>query len=184
MPRGEIPTYEYQLTLHGFTQYVRVKPIIRETNFLTGGGFFLRRSALIGDEELFDARIRMYCEDAELSLRLAKRGGKLMYAPSSMIFHCQVAKNAKSLGDLKQLLKITWNRFYVLSKHSSPGDFLRHYPRYLIGIVGKMDHLGLPKSKKFLAQLVGGCLAIPLSPFLPYWLWLSLCFLKESRRSA
>lgn len=182
--REDIPTYEYQLTSYGFVQYVGVEAVIRETNFLTGGGFFIRRSSLKEKEDLFDPKIHMYCEDTELSLRLRKRGGILMYAPKSIIFHCQAPKKAGSFRDLKKLLKITWNRFYVLSKHSFPMDFLKHYPLYLIGITKKMDHLGLPKSKGFLAYLVGGCLTIPFSSLLPYWLLCSLCFLKESRRNA
>jgi GT2 family glycosyltransferase len=182
--REDIPAYEYQLTPYGFTQYVRVKPSVRETDFLTGGGFFLRRAALEEGEELFDPRLHMYCEDTELSLRLRKRGGTLMYAPKSIIFHYQAPKKVDSLYEIKKLLKVTWNRFYVLSKHSFPMDFLKNYPLYLLGITKKMDHLGLPKSKGFLAYLVGGCLTIPFSSLLPYWLLRSLCFLKESRRNA
>jgi GT2 family glycosyltransferase len=167
----DLGAYEYQLTAYGFTRYVRVDPILRQTNFLTGGGFFLRRSALKEGETLFDPRIQMYCEDTELVLRLKKRGGILMYAPKSIIFHCQAAKKAESFGELKKLLTITWTRFYVLSKHSRPMGFLRYYPLYLVGIAKKMDHLGLPSSKKFQAYFIGGCLALVFLFFLPYWLW-------------
>jgi GT2 family glycosyltransferase len=170
MAREDIPAYEYQLTLYGFAQYVQVEPVFRETNFLTGGGFFLRRSALEEGEELFDPAIHMYCEDTELSLRLRKRGGRLMYAPKAILFHSQPAKKTKSFGELKKLLKITWNRFYVLSKYSHPMDFLKHYPLYLAGIVKKMDHLGLPKSKRFQAYLTGVGLTVPFFFLLPYWL--------------
>jgi GT2 family glycosyltransferase len=153
---------------------------VRETNFLTGGGFFLRRSALKEGEELFDPGIQMYCEDTELALRLKKRGGTLMYAPKSIIFHRQAAKKARSFGELKKLLKITWNRFYVLSKHSRPIGFLRHYPLYLMGIVGKMEHLGLTRSKKFPAYLIGGCLTLGFLSLLPYWVWHSHISTKEN----
>jgi GT2 family glycosyltransferase len=180
MARKDIPAYEYQLTSYGSTRYVRVKPIVRETNFLTGGGFFLRRSALKEGEELFDPGIQMYCEDTELALRLKRRGGTLIYAPKSIIFHCQAAKKARSFGELKKFLKITWNRFYVLSKHSRPIDFLRHYPLYLIGIVGKIEHLGLPRSKKFPAYLIGGCLTLGFLSLLPYWVWHSHISTKEN----
>ena len=176
----DLPAYEYQLTAYGFTRYVRVNPILRQTNFLTGGGFFLRRSALEEGEVLFDPRIQMYCEDTELALRLKKRGGILMYAPKSIIFHCQAAKRVRSFGELKKLLKITWNRFYVLSKHFRPREFLRNYPLYVIGIIRKMDHLGLPRSRKFDAYLTGGCLTLVFLSLLPYWLWHShACNKKE-----
>ena len=181
MSRKDIPTYEYQLTSYGSTRYVRVKPIVRETNFLTGGGFFLRRSALKEGEELFDPEIQMYCEDTELTLRLKKRGGTIMYAPRSIIFHHQAEKTASSFGELKKLLKITWNRFYVLSKHFRPVEFLEHYPLYLVGIVKKMEYLGLQKPKRGLAYFVGLCVTLPFSILLPYWLWHSYTSFKQSR---
>jgi GT2 family glycosyltransferase len=180
----DLPAYEYQFTAYGYTRYVRVDPILRQTNFLTGGGFFLRRSALKEGEALFDPRIQMYCEDTELALRLKKRGDTLMYAPKAIIFHCQAPKKVISLHEMKKLLKVTWNRFYVLSKHSSPAQFLKHYPLYLIGITKKMGHLGVPKSREFLAYVFGGCLTLPFFALMPYWLWRSLCFPRESRRSA
>jgi GT2 family glycosyltransferase len=179
----DLPAYEYQLTAYGSTRYVRVDPILRQTNFLTGGGFFLRRSALQEGEALFDPRIQMYCEDTDLALRLKKRGGILMYAPTCIIYHCQAAKRANSFGELKKLLNITWNRFYVLSKHYRPTEFIKHYPLYLVGIVKKMEYLGLEKSKKCLSYFVGICLTIPFSILLPYWLWRSYTSFRESQFS-
>ena len=169
MPRGEYPSYEYQLTADGFVRYIAVEPEVRETNFLTGGGFFLRRSILLKDEPLFDPHIHMYCEDTELSLRLRSRGGVLMYAPGTVIYHCQIPKKTDSFGDFQKLLKITWNRFYVLSKHSPPSDFLKNSPLYLLGIIRKMNYLGLRRSKKPLAYIVGGCTALSFFCLLPYW---------------
>lgn len=171
LPRHRIPSYEYQLTPYGFAQYVAVAPIIRETNFLTGGGFFVRRSALKADEKLFDPMIHMYCEDTELSLRLRKRGGRLAYCPGALLYHHQVPKKVGSFSALKKLLKITWNRFYVLSKHATPMEFLRCFPLYLFGLVAKMGHLGVPSSRKPFLFVAGACLALPFSSLLPYWLW-------------
>jgi len=172
--RDDCPSYEYQLTSDGFAKYVPVEANMRETSFLTGGGFFLRRSVLEKEEELFDSRIHMYCEDTELTLRLKRRGGVLIYAPGAVIYHSQIPKEADSINDLIRLIKITWNRFYVLSKHSSPSDFLKNYPLYIFGIIRKMDYLGLRPSKKRLAYSVGGCLALPFFCLLPYWLWHSM----------
>jgi GT2 family glycosyltransferase len=178
--REDIPAYEYRLTPYGITEYVAVERVVTETNFLTGGGFFLRRSALIKEDELFNPRIRMYCEDTDLSLRLRKRGGKLMYAPKSILFHNQMTKKAESFSEISKAFKITWNRFYVLSCHFPPLSFLKHYPLYVWGIVRKMDYLGLPSSRKFLAYFAGGFLTIPFFAFLPYWLWHSF-FLQKKR---
>jgi len=181
--REDIPAYEYRLTPYGITEYLKVEPLVTETNFLTGGGFFLRRSALLEGEELFIPSISMYCEDTELSLRLKKWGNKLMYAPKSILFHNQVTKKIGSFSELSKLFKITWNRFYVLSSHFPPFNFLKHYPLYVWGIVRKMDYLGLPLSKKILAYLVGGALTISFLTFLPYWLWHSFMFAKEDQPS-
>ena len=170
-PAQELPSYEYQLTPYGFAQYVRVDTVVRETNFLTGGGFFIRRSALREDETLFDPQIHMYCEDTELSLRLRGRGGRLLYCPGALLYHHQIPKNVGSFGALKKLLKITWNRFYVLSKHATPMDFLARFPLYLFGLVAKMGHLGIPASREPFLFLAGACLALPFSSLLPYWLW-------------
>jgi GT2 family glycosyltransferase len=167
----EFPAYEYQLTPFGFTQYVPVEPLMRKTNFMTGGGFFLKRSALREGEELFDPSIYMYCEDTELSLRLRNRGGVIIYAPKATLYHNHAPIKAGSLGELKKLLRITWNRFYVMSRHTPPWDFLVRYPLYIWGIFKKMDYVGLPPKKKLLAYLAGGCLAVPFSFLLPYWLW-------------
>ena len=183
MSRKDLPTYEYQLTPYGFIKYVPVEQVARETNFLTGGGFFLRRSVLNEEEELFDPGIDMYCEDTDLSLRLRKQGGKLIYAPKAILFHNQEAKKAGSFKEISKLFKVTWNRFYVLSRHSSPLNFLKQYPLYISGVVKKMDYLGLPLSKKFLAYMAGVCLTIPFLALLPYWLWCSYISIKENRHS-
>lgn len=168
--RGEFPTYEYQLTRYGYTQYVPVEPVTKETNFMTGGGFFLKRSALSEGEELFDPSIYMYCEDTELCLRLRNRGGVLMYAPKAILYHNHAPIKASSLGELKKLLRITWTRFYVMAKHQGPWSFLMRYPLYVWGIVKKMDYLGLPQKKKPLAFLAGGGLAVVFVLLLPYWI--------------
>jgi len=177
--KEDLPTYEYRLTPYGFTKYVPVGPIITETNFLTGGGFFLRRSALTDEDELFDSSINMYCEDTELALRLIKRGSRFMYAPRAILFHNQSAKKAGSVKEFNKLFKITWNRFYVLSKYFPPMDFLKRYHLLMFGIIRKMEYLGLPLTKKLFAYLVGGCLIILFFPLLPYWFWRSFMFNKK-----
>lgn len=169
-PRERLPTWEYQLTPYGFARYVRVGSAVRPTNFITGGGFFIRRSALQGEEDLFDPGISMYCEDTELSLRLVKQGALLVYAPKAILYHAQVPKVGASHQELKKLLKITGNRFRVLSKHSSPPHLLRIFPLLVIGIAKKMQYLGLPQSKLIPAVALGVCIAIPFSFLLPLWL--------------
>lgn len=180
-PPDRLPCYEYQLTPYGYTRYVEVEKKVQETSFLSGGGFFLRRSALADGEELFDPRISIYCEDTELSLRLRQRGGKLLFAPKAIMYHNQVAKTADSIGEFKKLVKITWNRFYVMAKRHDPGRFTKQFPWYVAGIIDKMRYLGLPPSKLPLALLVGGGIAIPFFLLYPYWLLCSLGASKQKR---
>ena len=179
-PPELMPAYEYQLTNFGYARYASVKPITRKTNLIQGGGFFLRRSALRKGENLFDPNIYMYCEDSELSLRLTKQGKILLYAPKATLFHNQKAKETRTVNDFKKLVKVTWTRFYVMSKHHGPGYFTRSFPLYIWGIVKKMDYLGLPVSKRLLAYLSGGCLAIPFFILFPYWLWCSILISRKT----
>lgn len=173
-PPERLPFYEYQLTAYGFARYSKVGSLMRSTNFLTGGGFFIRRSALGKEENLFDPNISMYCEDTDLSLRLIKQGALLVYAPMAILYHAQEPKEGGSVRELKKLLKITGNRFRVVSKHSSPSELLKTFPLLIIGIVKKMRYLGLPTVRLIPAFILGACVSIPFALLLPLWLVYSL----------
>jgi GT2 family glycosyltransferase len=178
----DLPSFEYRLTPFGFIEYVSVEKVMRETNFLSGGGFFLISSALSKGEKLFDPDIYMYCEDTELSLRLRSHGGKIIYSPKAILYHNHSPIKSGTLRELKKLMGITWNRFYVMAKHNTPWEFLRYYPLYVWGISRKMNYLGLPPKKKLLAYLAGGCMAVPFSLLLPYWFWLSIKLKAKDNR--
>jgi GT2 family glycosyltransferase len=178
----DLPSFEYRLTPFGIIEYTSVEKVMRETNFMTGGGFFLISSALSKGEKLFDPGVYMYCEDNELSLRLRNRGGKIIYSPKAILYHNHAPIKASTLRELKKFMRITWNRFYVMARHNTPWEFLRHYPLYVWGISKKMNYLGLPPKKKLLAYLAGGCLAVPFSLLLPYWFWLSIKLKAKDNR--
>jgi GT2 family glycosyltransferase len=165
----DLPAYEYQLTPYGFIRYIPVRPEIHGTNFITGGGFFIRRSALKEGEPLFDPSLHMYCEDTELSLRLLKRGS-IVYAPGAIMYHNHPPIKGRTYAELRKLVKITWNRFYVMAKHHSPASFAARYPLYIWGIVSKMSFLGLPLPKRLLGYAAGAAVALPFALLLPYWL--------------
>ena len=57
-----------------------------DVTFMTGCAMFLRRSMV---EEIggFDPRFFMYCEDWELSSRIAKSTWSMMYEPQAVIYH-------------------------------------------------------------------------------------------------
>jgi N-acetylglucosaminyl-diphospho-decaprenol L-rhamnosyltransferase len=173
-PHNHLPTYEYQLTRSGYTRYVEVPLETRDTTFLSGGGFFLRRSALKEGESIFDPKIAIYCEDTDLSLRLRHENGRLVYTPRAIMFHNQVNKSLNSLAEFKKLVQITRNRFYIMSKHNSPTRFTIRFPLFVWGIIGKMLNLGLSPGKSLFAAGVGVCLALPFTATFPYWLGLSI----------
>ena len=87
--QNDFPAYEYQLTPYGFVRYVEVAQAPHVTNFMTGGGFFVRRSIVQEDGYLFDPVLDMYCEDTELSLRVQRRGGSIAYCPQAIQRHYQ-----------------------------------------------------------------------------------------------
>lgn len=156
---AEVPCYEYQLTVEGYTRYVQVDCASRMTNFITGGGCFIKRRAL-GSGPLFDPNIHMYCEDTDLSLRLIKAGWRIAYAPRAIIYHNQQPKPLRPMAAMRKLFNITRVRMYVLRKHDGVGRFLLNYPRYLVGIVTKMGHLGLREPSLLAAYASGAVMAV------------------------
>ncbi len=168
---GTLPAYEYQMTPWGFARYVRVDTVLRRTTFVTGGGCFVRRDVLANNEDLFDSRLSMYCEDNELALRLQRAGGYIVYAPQAVIYHNQRSKRLHSTAAARKLLRITANRFHVLAMHHTPGALMLAYPRYTIGIVLKMRYLGLDGTRRMVAYVAGTALAAGYLLMAPYWIW-------------
>ncbi len=169
-----LPAHEYQLTRYGFVRYVEVVGVQHTTNFMTGGGFFVRRSALSLDNGLFDPEIDMYCEDTELSLRIQEKGGEIVYSPESIIYHNQAPRKAKKVSELLKLIKVTRNRFALFSRIESPLVFSLKYPLLLIGIIKKTVYLGLPTEKKIVFYIVNSSVALLFLCLFPYWLIYSI----------
>ncbi len=169
----EFPAYEYQLTPYGFVRYVEVDKRVCQTNFMSGGGFFVRKSGLAQSEYLFDPAIDMYCEDTELSLRLQRNGGEIMYSPQVILYHNQAARKVGTSRELIKLLAITRNRFALFARINSPLIFSIKYPLYLVGIILKMAYLGLSYPKKIIAYAAGTGGASLFLCLFPYWLMYS-----------
>ncbi len=167
---ADMPAHEYQLTKYGFAQYSSVDKTQHSSSFMTGGGFFIRKSALFSDNYLFNPEIDMYCEDTELSLRLQSRGGRIVYSPNSIIYHNQTSRQADKLSELLKLLKVTRNRFSLFSTIYSPIALTRKYPLLLIGIIKKTSSLGLPSGKNVIAYIASSGVALIFSFLFPYWL--------------
>ncbi len=167
---ADMPAYEYQLTKYGFAQYSAVDKTQHPSTFMTGGGFFIRRSALCPDNYLFKPEIDMYCEDTELSLRLQDNNGKIVYNPNSIIYHNQASRKADNISELLKLFKVTRNRFSLFADIYAPLSFTRKYPLLLIGIIKKTNSLGLPASKNVIAHIASSGVALLFLCSYPYWL--------------
>ena len=68
---------------------------------------------------MFDERYKMYCEDVDLSLKITKDGGKIIYIPTSNVWH----HVSISLGGSYTFSK--WRKKYssvmkLILKHGSP----------------------------------------------------------------
>ena len=88
---------------------------IKKIDFATGCCFAIRSNDFekIG---MFDESFDMYCEDVDLSLRIAKSGGKIHFVPKSRIYH----NVSYSLGGQKSIKKILLkykSRFFLVRKH-------------------------------------------------------------------
>jgi N-acetylglucosaminyl-diphospho-decaprenol L-rhamnosyltransferase len=80
--RGQGTSYQKDL-------YIKIE----EIPAICGAVFFSRRQALnevlIREKEVFDNNFYMYKEDIDLSLRLRRKGWKLMFKPDLLAYHCR-----------------------------------------------------------------------------------------------
>jgi len=167
-----IDAYEYQLTPYGYARYVKVRPEIRPTNFITGGGCFVRRQAFFENEPPFSHNLygkTPYCDDTDLSLRLLARGGILLFNPNTIIYHDQAAKKELGKNELIRFFLVAWNRFEILAKRLEMYSFLRNYPLFLIGIPKKVKYLDLPQSKRFSALAAAWLFFLVFIFLFPFW---------------
>lgn len=175
-----IPTYEYQLTSYGIVRYSMVKNDHHASNFMSGGGFFIRSSFVRQEGYIFDPDIYMYCEDTELSLRLQRADRLIKYCPQSIIYHNQASLKLSSFEALVKLIGITRNRFAVFARISTPRRFAGQYILLLVGIVKKVEWLGgLSTRDKKKAYLASSGVAFLFFLFFPFWFIFSLVTTNE-----
>ncbi len=78
------------------------------------GCFMLFRRKALEDVEGFDSKFFLYLEDADISLRLANRGYKVLYYPDAHVFHHWGRGSHKSW---RLTLASIRSSFYFFSKH-------------------------------------------------------------------
>lgn len=80
---------------------------LEKTDFVTGACMFVRSEAL-KKTGVFDERYYMYLEDGDLSIRMKKKGWKVVYAPKGILWH-KVAQSS-GIGSNLNDYYITRNR--------------------------------------------------------------------------
>ncbi len=80
--------------------------------------------------ELFDTRFYMYKEDIDLSLRLKKRGWKLMFVPEVVAFHCRGWNPDRKTMPQKMRMHSATNELRIQWKQKSPIPLLYSFFKY------------------------------------------------------
>jgi GT2 family glycosyltransferase len=104
-----------------------------EVPALTACAMLLRREAL-GGQSLFDARLFMYYEEFDLSLRVRGRGYTIVYVPTAVVLHkrSQSVKGATKRPIVFQQFYGNRNRVKILLKYYPASVLLSSWP--LIGL--------------------------------------------------
>jgi GT2 family glycosyltransferase len=126
-----------------------------EVTVLSGAALFMRRAAFeaVGG---FDVRIFLYHEDDDLSLRLRKQAGKLMFIRAAQVVHLEGRSSSRSaeIAALK-----AWHmgrsRVYVTRKHGRPAPFARALGSAIRQLASPWVLLSRRKRAKQLAYLRG-----------------------------
>ena len=106
------------------------------------------RAVLIGGKEVFDETFFMYKEDIDLSLRLIRKGWRLIYLADLHCYHCRGWKSRKHMpryfrylsarnelricpknrwrGLVYSLCKFIFVGFFYISTRKSNADLVRH----------------------------------------------------------
>lgn len=88
----------------------------KEIDFATGACFMISTKSL-REVGFFDEKYFMYLEDADLSIRLKKKGYKIIYTPKAVLWH-KVAQSSGIGSDLNDYF-ISRNRLFFGFKYAS-----------------------------------------------------------------
>jgi len=133
----------YKLTHLGYASY-----FTQETDensipveFVSGNAMCFRRCILndVGNY-LFDARLKSYAEDLDLSIRLKKTKWGMYVCPKAVVYHYRdEAFSGSTLEQLRKLTHISSNRLLVYFYNFSWRRFLIRLPALLLGIPSKVS---------------------------------------------
>ncbi|MGV3760013.1 MAG: glycosyltransferase family 2 protein [Actinomycetota bacterium] len=98
------------------------------------GGGVLLASEYLRSAGMFDARLFLYCEDADLSWRGRRLGWRYLYVPSSVVHHVHRASSGGTRTPLLDYLNRR-NRLVVVSRHAGPRGTATAWARATAGIL-------------------------------------------------
>jgi GT2 family glycosyltransferase len=107
-----------------------------EVAAVTGCSVLLRRTAL-ADDPIFDAKLFMYYEELDLSLRLRGRGYSVLYVPTAIVHHkgSQAVAEVARQPVLFQQFYGNRNRLKILLKYYPVGILLRNLPLIVLSLL-------------------------------------------------
>ena len=133
----------YKLTRLGYASYFtqETHEDLIPVEFVSGNAMCFRRCMLndVGNY-LFDARLKSYAEDLDLSIRLKKTKWGMYVHPKAVVYHYRDETFSGSpLDQLRKLTHISSNRLLVYFNNFSWHKFLIRLPALLLGIPSKVS---------------------------------------------
>jgi len=105
-------------------------------SFINGcAPMFHRR--ILERHRLFDESFFIYCEDLDLSIRLARSGVTCLYEPRAVIWHKVSQSFVKTARAGRQTYLLVRNRFIVQRRYCSTASVIALLGRYLVGSVAR-----------------------------------------------
>jgi len=142
------------LPRHGWTAR-HVPDADTEMPALVGGALFCRRDAFerVGG---FDAAIFLYHEDDDLSIRLRREYGPLVFVPQARVRH-DAGHSSGRLPAVAQLkgFHMARSRVYAMTKHGRPLPWLRTFAAALGGLLAPQNLLSARRRAKYSGQVLG-----------------------------
>jgi GT2 family glycosyltransferase len=134
---------QYKLTRLGYASYFtqETEMDLIPIEFASGNAMGFRRGILndVGNY-LFDARLKSYAEDLDLSIRLRDTKWQMYVNPKAVIYHYRdEAFSGSPLNKLRKLTHISSNRLRVYYNNLSWRKFLIRLPALLFGIPAKVS---------------------------------------------
>lgn len=100
----------------------------------------------------FDERFFMYYEDTDLSFRMKKNGGKIMYCPSSVVRHIHTGSSGEWSPFF--VFHVCRNKLLFIAKNFGMGKFFKYYILQTLSAIKHRDRNNMKGTQAALGMLV------------------------------